>query len=199
MKLFGPVLINTDGNTIKLATTFKQCDYKPLVFDAMTLNNPAAGRLASHVKVLRMLPADYDAIWVCEENCEINADKKELKTVVDSFLSSSGDGIYLGFNELKSTEFDINFKQLFGSSLANSYIVKRPVVDELIKVYGAAYKSIITEKPNVFLAEYKNLDLPQRSVDINSVERCIHTLMDKTCWLIPMKPIFISTVKTVNK
>jgi hypothetical protein len=199
MKLFGPVVIKTDGKTDKLMSVFKQYDYKPIVFDSINLNSPAASRLASHIKVLRTIPDGFDAIWICEENCEIVANKQEVNKVVDSFLKSSGDGIYLAYNVLKSTEFDNNFNQILGSSLVISYIVKKPTVDELIKVYGAAYRSIITEQPNVFLTEYKNLDLPQRGIDMNSVERSIHVLMDKTCWLIPKNPLFVSSAKINNK
>jgi hypothetical protein len=199
MKLFGPVVIKTDGKTDKLVSVFKQYDYKPIVFDAMTLNSPAASRLASHIKVLRMIPDGFDAIWICEENCEIIANKQEVNKVVESFLKGSGEGIYLAYNVLKSTEFDNNFNQLLGSSLVISYIVKKSTVDELIKVYGAAYRSIITEQPNVFLTEYKNLDLPQRGIDMNSVERSIHVIMDKTCWLIPKNPLFVSSAKVNNK
>lgn len=199
MKLFGPVIINTDGKVDNLLLAFKQQDYKPTVFDAMSLNNPAAGRLASHIKVLRMLPDGFDAIWICEEGCEFVGDKKTLRSNIDNFLASSADGLCLGFNELKATDYDDNFKQLFGSSLVNSYIVKRSVVDSLIVVFGAAYKALITEQPNVFLTEYKNLELPQRALDMNCIERSIQPLMDKTCWLIPKTPFFVSSVQINNK
>jgi len=199
MKLFGPVIINTVGKLDNLLLLFKQQDYKPVIFDAMCLNNPIAGRLASHIKVLRMLPEGYDAIWICEEGCDFVGDKKDLRNNIDNFLASSADGICLGFNELKTTDYDDNFKQLFGSSIINSYIVKRSVVESLIIVYGAAYKALITEQQNVFLAEYKNLELPQRALDMNCVERCIQPLMDKTCWLIPKTPFFIASVQINNK
>jgi hypothetical protein len=199
MKLFGPVIIKTAGKVDNLLLMFKQLDYKSVVFDAMCLNNPAAGRLASHIKVLRMLPDGVDAIWICEEGCDFVGDKKDLRNNIDNFLACSADGIYLGFNELKVADYDDNFKQLFGSSLVNSYIVKRSVVEKLIVVYGAAYKALITEQPNMFLTEYKNLDLPQRALDMNCVERSIHPLMDKTCWIIPKARFFVASVQINNK
>jgi hypothetical protein len=199
MKLFGPVIINTNEKGTELLSIFKKCEYKPLSFDAMCLNSPHASRLASHIKVLRMLPDGFDAIWICEDNCVFSGDTKGLRNTIEKFGSSSADGIYLGFNELKAIDYDENFKQLFGSSLVNSYIVKRSVVDDLIIVYGAAYRAIITEQPNVFLTAYKNLELPQRALDMNNVERSIHTLMDKTCWLIPKTPFFVPSVQISNK
>lgn len=184
MKLYGPVLLNSGSSGNGLCAVLKGYGFTPILFEAMHLLNKSASVLASHIKVLRSLPVDYDAIWICEDTCELGLQKEVLLSAVTKFLSLGDvDGLFLTHKDLKSIDYDADFKQILGSSLANCYIVKRGLVDELIKIYGASYRSIITEQPNVYLSEYRRLDLPQRNVDMNSVERSLHVVMNKSCWL----------------
>ena len=133
MSIYGPVIINLKHREDRLKRIISQFETYKLKYQVCEAiynkKDGHTGCLASHIRALEMLPEGFDAVWICEDDCELTVSPSELNEVLDAFMKSEAVGICLGYKDLMSVPFSGRFRRTFGVFSGGCYLIKRSIYD----------------------------------------------------------------------
>lgn len=195
MTIYGPVIINLkhrNDRLSRISEQFKTYYLASVVCEAIL--NEADGHtgcLASHIKALEMMPSGSDAIWICEDDCELTISPSELQALLADFMKSDAVGLCLGFKDMMSVPYSSRFRRTFGVFSGGCYLIKRSIYDTYLHLAKVSYESKVSGLPNPYEFLYYNFDLPERFASMNFADRFWQLIMQGHIWLIPTKHVAI--------
>jgi hypothetical protein len=195
MSIYGPVIINLKHREDRLKRIISQFETYKLKYQVCEAiynkKDGHTGCLASHIKALEMLPEGFDAIWICEDDCELTVSPSELNEILDAFMKSEAVGICLGYKDLMSVPFSGRFRRTFGVFSGGCYLIKRSIYDIYLHIAKISYDSKVSGNPNPYEYIYYNFDVPERFANLNFADRFWQIIMQSHLWLIPLKHVAI--------
>jgi hypothetical protein len=192
--MYGPLLINLDTRTDRLAEAekeFQKLSLNYIRIKATTDPNPILGCMDSHCRCLeQFLQTTYDSVMICEDDIQFTTDKTTLNTHITEFLNTEADVLCLGFYASNPTEWSSLFYRSNDIQSRVCYIVKRQIAKELHAIWRKLYMFLIeiNNKPsqnNWYSSIYKELPIKNKACDIYRGDQVWKILQQKYYFLIP--------------
>jgi len=206
-KLYGPLVINLDKRTDRLAETKVEMDRLQVKswirISASEGKDSALGCLDSHCRCLEdFLQTNEDSVMICEDDPEFKCTRQELDKHINEFLADDHAQVAcLGFNS--------EIQEPYAAATANPslfvrardiqtrvcYIVKRSIATELNALWRYVYKMRISgadkNSRNWFTNTYKALPISNKVDDMYRGDQSWKILQQDHVFLIPKKRLVI--------
>ena len=192
--LYGPILINLDSRTDRLAQMDAEFKKLNMCYIRISASNdsakPSLACIDSHCRCLEIFlqTTTQAAAFICEDDAEFKISRKELDTYICEFLHGNADVLCLGYYSADAIPWSDFFSRTKDTQSRVAYIVKRKIAAELVNIWRKLYARLIynpIQYKNWYSALYNDLPIKNKAKDIYRGDQAWKILQQKYYFIIP--------------